>query len=79
MSFLGSMGHLMACSDLQELLEVVYAGNTLTHMMTGKAVSRAIHGHLLVDAALSSTLPADIYNVLVPTKNAVEAETCDDM
>ena len=79
MSFLGSMGNLMACSDLQELLEVVYAGNTLTHMTTGKAVSRAIHGHLLVDAALSSTLPADVYNVPVPTKDAVGAQTCDDM
>ena len=78
MSFLGSMGHLRACSDLQELLEVVYAGNTATHMMTGKAVSRAIHDHLLVDAALSSTLRADVYNVPVPTKDAVEAQTCDD-
>ena len=27
-SFLGSIGHLMAGSGLQELLEVVYAGNT---------------------------------------------------
>ena len=37
-------------------------------MMTGMAVSRAIRGHLLVDAALSSTLLADVYNVPVPTK-----------
>ena len=28
MSFLGSIGHLMAGSGLQELLEVVYDGNT---------------------------------------------------
>ena len=47
-------------------------------MMTGKAVSRAICGHLLVDAALSSTLLADVYNVPVPTKDVVEAQTCDD-
>ena len=78
MSFLLSMGHLIAYSGLQELLEVVYAGNTVTHMMTGKAVSSAIHGHLLVDAALSSTLLADVYNVPVPTKDAVDAQTCDD-
>ena len=78
MSFLLSMGHLMAYSGLQDLLEVVYAGNTVTHMMTGNAVSRTIHGHLLVDAALSSTLMADVYNVPVPTKDAVEAQTCDD-
>ena len=43
MSFLLSMGHLIAYSGLQELLDVVYAGNTATHMMTGKAVSRAVH------------------------------------
>ena len=67
MSFLGSMGHLMACSGLQELL-VVYARNTVTYMMTGKAVLRVNCGHLLVDAALSSTLLADVYNVPVPTK-----------
>ena len=78
MSFLLSMGHLMAYSCLQELQEVVYAGNTVTHMMTGKAVSRAILRHLLVDAVLSSTLLADVYNVPVPTKDAVEAQTCDD-
>ena len=78
MSFLGSMGHLMACSGLQELLELVYAGNTVAHMMTGKAASRPIRGHLLADAALSSTLLADVYNVPVPTKDAVEAQTCYD-
>ena len=78
MSFLGSMGHLMACSGLQELLEVVHARNMATHMMTGKAASRAIRGHLLVDAALSSTLLADVYNVPVLTKDAVEAQPCHD-
>ena len=78
MSFLGSIGHLMACSGLQELLEVVFAGNMVTHILTGKAVSRAIRDHLLADAALSSTLLADVYNVPVPTKDAVEAQTCDD-
>ena len=68
----------MASAGLQELLEVVYAGNTLTHMMTGKAASRAILGHLLVDAALSTTLLADVYNVPVRTKDAAEAQTYDD-
>ena len=47
MSFLGSIGHLMAGSGLQEVLEVVYAEtHAVTHMMTGEAVSRAIRGHL---------------------------------
>ena len=67
MSFLGSIGHLMADSGLQELLEVAYASNTVSHILTGKAVSRAVRGHLLVEAALNSILVADTYNVPVPT------------
>ena len=72
MSFLGSIGHLMAGSGLEELLEVVYAGNTVCHMMSGKAVSRAVRGHMLVDAALNTMLLADAYNVPLPTKDTVE-------
>ena len=34
MSFLGSIGHLMAGSGLQELLETVYAGNSVKHMIS---------------------------------------------
>ena len=39
MSFLGSIGHLMNGSGLKEALEVVYAENAVSHMLTGKAVS----------------------------------------
>ena len=35
MSFLGCMGRLMAESGLQQLLEVVFAQNYVTHMLTG--------------------------------------------
>jgi len=38
MSFIGCIGHLMASSGLPELLEAVYASNTVTHMLNGKAV-----------------------------------------
>ena len=34
-----------------------------TIMLSGKAVSRALRGHLLVDAALHILLLADAYNV----------------
>ena len=53
----------MTGSGLQELLEVVYASNTVNHMLSGKAVSRAVRGHLLVDAALNTMLVAKAYNV----------------
>lgn len=71
MSFLGSIGHLMAGTGLQELLEVVYASNTVPHMLSGKAVTRAVRGHLLVDAALNTILLADLYNVPVPKSDAI--------
>lgn len=52
MSFLGCIGHVMQSSGLFEALENVYASNTIQHMMTGKAISRAVRGHLIVDCAL---------------------------
>ncbi len=46
MSFLSIIGHLMAGSGLNELLEVVYVSNSVTHIISGKALSRAVRGHL---------------------------------
>ena len=56
MSFLGSIGHIMAGSGLKELLELVYASNSVIHMMNGKAVSRAVRGYMLIDMSLSVLL-----------------------
>nr|XP_054767556.1 uncharacterized protein LOC129274841 [Lytechinus pictus] len=66
-SFLGSIGHLMTGSGLRELLEVVYASNTVGHMMSGKAISRAVRGHFLVAAALNTMIVSYLYNVQLPT------------
>lgn len=62
MSFLGSIGHLMTGSGLQEALDQVYAPNTVVHMLSGKAISRAIRGHLLLYAALNAIICEDILN-----------------
>ncbi|KAG1678943.1 hypothetical protein GQR58_013119 [Nymphon striatum] len=59
MSFVGSIGHIMAGSGLQELLETIYANNTVTHMLNGKAIQRAVRGLLLVDAALNAMMVDD--------------------
>ena len=56
MSFLGSIGSMMKGSGLEEVLETVYGHNAVTHMITGKAVSRALHGHFLIEAALMNKL-----------------------
>lgn len=54
MSFLGAIGSLMKGTGLQEILELVYASNAVTHMFSGKVVARAVRGHLIVDKALNS-------------------------
>ena len=56
MSFLGSVGAIMKGSGLEDLLSAVYAENSVMHLLSGKAVSRAIQGHVLVESSLISLL-----------------------
>jgi len=65
MSFLGCIGHLMAASGLQELLELIYASNAVVHMTTGKAIARAVRGHFIVDVALNALVLASTFNVTI--------------
>ena len=44
----------MAGSGLQELLEKLYAENTVPHLLSGKAYPRVLRAHLLVKSALVS-------------------------
>jgi hypothetical protein len=55
MSFLGSVGILTKGSGLSESLHSKYGVNTVGHM-SGKAVSRALRGHYLVESALTTKL-----------------------
>ena len=52
MSFLGSIGHLMAGSGVEELLQEIYTPNVIQHVLSGKAFAQALHGHLLLHTAL---------------------------
>ncbi len=47
---------MMKESGLEEALGTVYGQNAVTHMILGKAVSRALRGHFLVQAALFNKL-----------------------
>ena len=60
MSFLGSIGYLMANTGLEEVLETIYAKNSIDHMMSGKIIYRALRGHFIVDAALNGLLISEI-------------------
>lgn len=48
MSFLGCIWHVMAGSGLKEVLELLYVTNAVGHMLSGKALARAVRGHFLV-------------------------------
>ena len=61
MSFLGAVGYIMDGSGLREVLEHVYAPNTVPHLLSGKAIARAVRGHLLIDAALHAILLSEVF------------------
>ena len=60
MSFLGNTGSMMKGSGLEEALENAYGPSTVTHTISGKAVSRALHGHFLIEAALMNKLKLQV-------------------
>ena len=66
MSFLGSIGHLMDSSGLQEMLESIYAPNAVVHMLSGKAIARAVRGHFIIDAALNALMLHSGFNAPLP-------------
>ena len=51
MSFLGSIGHIMTETGLKILFSVVYAENTVPHMLNGKVIARVIRAHTRVDCS----------------------------
>ena len=46
----------MKGTGLEDLLSEVYAENSVVHMMSGKAIARAIRAHFLVESSLMSLL-----------------------
>ena len=52
MSFLGSIRKLMESSGISELFQVVYSSDTAVHMLSGKAHTRALPAHFLIQSAL---------------------------
>ena len=63
MSFAGYTGQIMSDSGLQEALETVYADNAVSHILTGKAIARAVRGHGLVDMAPQSLLCTKVFDI----------------
>ena len=61
MSYMGSVGSLMKGSGLEEALGTCYGSNTVDHMITGKAVSRALRGHFLTASSLQVKLMTPLF------------------
>ena len=79
MSFPGCIGHLMAASGLQELLELTNASNAVVHMLSGKAIARAVRGHFIVDEALNALILASTFNVPIPGVSDVANEETEEV
>lgn len=62
MSFLGSIGSVMAGSGLCEMIQCCYGPNATKHIMSGKAVARSVRAHFLIESALTITLLSSIVN-----------------
>ena len=83
MSFIGSVGNLMNGSGIEELFAEVYAENSVIHMLSGKAVARALRAHFLAQGAIFSvildTLVADNKIDLAPFKDIYEKSVKGDL
>ena len=60
MSFFDCIGYIMSHSGMGDTLESIYAENTVPHLLSGKAVDKAIRGYQMVNIALHTILLQDI-------------------
>ena len=79
MNFLSSIGHLMAGSGIKELFEMIklYARKAVNQIMSGKAISRAVCAHLLLDAVLNGLLLYTSMDVPLPCAAGVEQDDAE--
>lgn len=56
MSFLGSIGYVMAASGLEDVFKVIYAANSVEKIMSGHVYSRAVRAHMLSHLSLAKKI-----------------------
>ena len=62
-------------SGLQEVIEYIYASNIVGHMLSGKAIARALRGHILVSGAFNAMLISEVFAIPLPgTQQVIEQE-----
>ena len=60
-SFNAAIAHIIDGFGLKQIFELIYAHNTVSHMLTGKAYNRAVRDHMFAFAALYATLLQEIF------------------
>ena len=53
-------------NGFQEMLESIYAPNAVIHMLSGKAIARAIRALFIVDVALNALILTRVLNAPLP-------------
>lgn len=56
MSYLGSLGGLMKGAGLKKVLHFICGVNAVEHVLFGKAVSRVLRSHFILESALTTIL-----------------------
>lgn len=65
MSYVGSIGKVMSESGLSTALEIVYGKVAVTHILTGKAIARALRGFFMLESVLTSRLLSQFFPEVV--------------
>jgi len=56
MSYMGSVGHIMRGSGIEDILLLLFGENTIEYVLSGKAYAKAIRSHFLIQTALKQLL-----------------------
>lgn len=66
-------------SGLYEFLENIYAYNTIERMLMGKAGSRAVRGHMIVDCVLRILIISNILGLNLQETDTEDKENNDQI
>ena len=74
MSFMGSIGSIMAGSGLSEAMNTVYGADVVKHISSGKAIARSLRGNFLVESVLTNSLMQNLFSADVEDFNDEDEE-----
>ena len=78
MSYMGSIGHIMRGSGIEDILLLLFGENTIEHILSGKAYAKAIRSHLLIQAALKQLLLQYLCNTNAGDNCSTQTVSIDD-